>query len=362
MVPTTRVFRQLLLASLVVAMGAVACGVQAPEPTAQGSPIASSTSSLTADQATAQPAPISQILQSLESLSFDEFLEESFRQLTLRNPEAITAAGVAGQLGVRNDQLNDLSESYTLETYELQRGVLDILRSYPLEQLNEREQNSWKVYEWYLDDLVRGQQFQYYDYPLHHFVGSYHDELARLFTELQPMESQSDAEDYIARLWQVDRQVDQLLEGMQVRAELGVIPPDFILSMTRGQLTQFLGLRSPDPSSIDPAANPLLLTFQQRLQGIAGLDSEQVAALEAEALAAVERSVTPAFVRLLDYVGQLQQVAGSEPGVWRFPQGEAYYRYKLRSATTTDLSPVSRVDTSSNWRKTCALVAGAPCA
>ncbi len=332
-------FRRLLIAILVMAIGIVACSTQPAEPTVAVAPSAELTSSPRSEQATAQSAPIDEVLLSLEDLSFEAFLEESFRQLMLRDPEAITDAGVAEHLGVRNDQLNDLSEEFVLDTYELQRGMLDLLRAYRLEELDDKQQISWKVYEWYLDDLVRGQQFQYYDYPLHHFIRSYHDELVRLFTELQPMTTLSDAEDYVARLWQVERQIGQLLEGLAVREELGIVPPDFILSMARSQMVQFLDLRSPDPSSIEPGASPLYQTFTSKLDSIPGLSQEQAVALEAEAFGAIEQSVIPAYFRLLEYMDQLQQVAGREAGVQRFPQGDAYYRYLLRRETSTDLSP-----------------------
>lgn len=331
-----KTWRHILPAALAAAFGIISCSTQPAEPTVAAAPTAEATSSPLAELMT---APIDEVLLSLQDLSFETFLEESFKQLTLRDPEAITDAGVATELGVRNDQLNDLSEEYVQDTYELQRGILDILRSYPPQELDDKQQVSWKIYEWYLDDLVRGQEFQYYDYPLHHFVRSYHDELVRVFTELQPMTTLSDAEDYVARLWQVERQVGQLLDGLEAREQLGIVPPDFILTMARSQLVQFLDLRSPDPASIEPGANPLYQSFQTKLDSIPGLGQEQVAALEAEALSAVEQSVTPAYLRLLGYLDHLQQVAGPEPGVWRFPQGDAYYHYLLRRETSTDLSP-----------------------
>ncbi len=317
----------------------IGCSQRASTPAPSAIPLQVSPASLRTASTIGSPESIDEILASLADLPFNAFLEESFKQLTLRDPEAITEAGVAAELGVRNDRLSDLSEDYLLDTQALQRGILDLLHGYSIEDLNSKETISWEVYEWYLDDLVRGQEFMYYDYPLHHFIGSYHDELVRLFTEFQPMATTADAQDYVSRLRQVDRQVDQLLEGLRVREELGIVPPDFILAMARSQMLDFMGTRSSDPSSIDPQSNPLYEAFEAKLESIAGLNDEQRDRLIAEALEAMNESVVPAYLKLLDYLEHLQQIAGSEAGVWRFPEGEEYYRYMLRKETSTEMTP-----------------------
>jgi Tol biopolymer transport system component len=116
---------------------------------------------------------VAEIIARLEGLPLEEFFEESYRQLLLRNPETITYFGVAESLGMRNDRLNDLSDVYLRETQELESAILDLLRSYNRDDLPQGQQVSYDVYEWYLDDLVRGHEFMYYDYPVHHFLTNY---------------------------------------------------------------------------------------------------------------------------------------------------------------------------------------------
>jgi hypothetical protein len=50
--------------------------------------------------------------------------------LVKRRPEALTAGGVAAYYGMRNDQLNDLSDSFLQETQALEVEILDLLRGY----------------------------------------------------------------------------------------------------------------------------------------------------------------------------------------------------------------------------------------
>ncbi len=280
-----------------------------------------------------------EITKQLSGLPIDDFFEESYKQLVLRSPEYVTAMGMSEVYGIRNDQLNNLSDAYMRETADLQVAILELLRGYNRSELTPEQQLSMDVYEWYLDDLVRGQEFMYYNYPIHHFLVSYHDELIRLFTEYHTITTKEDAQDYIARLMQVDDQVAQLLEGMVRREEMGIIPPKFILEMATSVMYGYLGMRSPDPSSIKGESLSVYSVFRDRLERIDGLsESDKQEMLEA-ALDAINESFIPAYIDLLAYLDDLVNIATDDAGVWKFPNGDAYYAYMLRNQTSTDMTP-----------------------
>ena len=172
---------------------------------------------------------VAAIIAQLEGLSIDQFFEESYKQLLLRDPEYLTELGIAESFGLRNDQLTNISDAYIRETYELQAAILQLLREYDQESLTPEQKISYNVYEWYLDDLVRQQEFMYYDYPVTHFITGIQNELIHFFTDIHPVTSKQDAEDYIARLQQVNTKFDQLIEGLTLREQAGVIPPKFIV-------------------------------------------------------------------------------------------------------------------------------------
>ena len=58
------------------------------------------------------------------------FLDESVKRLFLRDPEMVTINGMAALLGVRNDELTNVSDGYIRETQRLQAGILDLLKKY----------------------------------------------------------------------------------------------------------------------------------------------------------------------------------------------------------------------------------------
>ena len=283
---------------------------------------------------TAMPA----IAVGLQGLALDEFFDESYRRLLLRKPEQITAIGIAERFGLRNDQLNDLSDAYVRETQKLEAAILDLLRAYDRAALSPEQQLSYDVYEWYLDNRVRGHLFMYHDYPLHHFLGSYHGELLLLFTETHPLDSIQDAEDYVSRLAQVDRQVGQLIEGLRLRESAGVVPPKFVLQMTHNALMDLLGITRGDTARINPQSLAVYAVFREKLANVDGLSAEASALLLDAAMDAVNTSFIPAFTELLKFVDDQLTRATDDAGVWKLPDGDAYYAYVLRDQNSTDLT------------------------
>ena len=53
---------------------------------------------------------------------------------------------------------------------------------------------------------------------------------------------------------------------------------------------------------------------------------------------AINASVIPAYQALVSYFEHLQKVTTNDAGVWKFPNGEAYYNYALSHYTSTDLT------------------------
>jgi hypothetical protein len=293
-----------------------------------------STSEARIDQAVLLDIP-----RRLQGLPLDDFFEESYKMLLVRSPERVTRLGIAESLNMRNDSLDNLSDAYTRETQELETAILALLRTYDRSAMSPEQQISYDVYEWYLDDRVRGHEFMYCDYPVHHFLGGYHDVLIRILTEIHPITSKRDAEDYVARLYQVDMQVDQLLEGLNLREKIGVIPPSFIVEMTIDQIINYLGTRSSNPADVRAESLSVYTVFREKLESLDDLSEQEKQELLDRALSTIRLSFIPAYMDLLDYLDHLLLIATEDAGVWKFPNGDAYYAYILRNQTSTDMTP-----------------------
>ena len=139
------------------------------------------------------------------------------------------------------------------------------------------------------------------------------------------VKGQADADAYLARIRAMARVVTQETERLRIDAGRGVIAPDFILDNVIGQQQALLGV---------PAEKARLATALGRKAKAARLPGDD----QARAQALVAQEVYPALAAQLAVLKDLRTRAGHDAGVWRLPDGEAYYRWLLREGTTTTLS------------------------
>jgi uncharacterized protein (DUF885 family) len=277
-------------------------------------------------------------LAQLEGLPIDEFFERSYHQLQLRDPDALVVSGLADEYGVPNNQFTDMSDGYVRETQQLETAILDLLRTYDYDTLSPDQQLSYDIYEWLLEDRVRGHPFAYYDYSVNSLtIWGKQNWVIDFMVNHQPISNKQEATDYIARLSHLDTWVEQLLAGLKRREEVGVIPPRYIIEESIGQVEGHLHMQGPD--SCDVEEIELYTSFRKKLAQIEAIGEEEKQDLLDAAKTEIERTFIPAFIELRDYLIHLKTVAGSAPGVSRFPDGEAYYAYLLHHETGTDLSP-----------------------
>ncbi|HET7843166.1 MAG TPA: DUF885 domain-containing protein, partial [Xanthomonadales bacterium] len=145
--------------------------------------------------------------------------------------------------------------------------------------------------------------------------------------------SKGDAEDYVARLRKFPLKFDQVIAGLKIRDEKGVVPPKFVVEKVLVQMRGFVdgGARK----------NPLYTTFVEKLDTLpAGtIDDATRTRLLADVEKAIDDAVFPAYAQLIAYFEALQPKATRNDGAWSLPEGDAYYAYQVASNTTTDMTP-----------------------
>jgi uncharacterized protein (DUF885 family) len=273
----------------------------------------------------------------IDGLGFGDFLEESYSLLLVRDPQALTSAGVAELFGMKNDQLNDLSDGYIRETQVIEGVILNVLRTFDREVLTPSEQTSYDVYEWYLDQQTRGHEFMYHEWPVHHFVNSYNFNFLIFLAEEHSVDSLEDAEGYVSRIQQIQRQVTQVIDGLERRVKLGIVPPAIIVEWTTARLANDLG-GTPRADVVPITSLPLYTSFEQRLDEVGVFSADVKTDLLNRAHAALAESWVPAWIELYQYMRSIQEMASDDAGVWALPDGDDFYEFLLRGHTSTELT------------------------
>ncbi len=279
---------------------------------------------------TSAPLELPAIADGLQGLDIDTFFEQSYIRLVTRYPEYITTLGLSDVLGVRKDQLNDMSDAYIRETQALEKATLTLLKTYDRAALTAEQQLSYDVYVWYLEDQIRGHEFADYDYIIRPGAIGYQDNLTLFFSDLYPLMNKQDAEDYIACLSQVETQMQQVVESLERRAEIGVVLPRGILQWIGGNLRKMANSHANE--------TPFYTAFEAKLNALDNVSAADKKALLEAAADAIEKSVLPGFDAPADLLEKQQRTATDAIGVSKIPNGEAYYAYLLRHYTTTDLT------------------------
>jgi len=136
----------------------------------------------------------------------------------------------------------------------------------------------------------------------------------------------ADCEAYLARVSGMARVLDQETALIASDAARGVMPPSFLASNALGQLTEFRKT---------PAAQQKLVTSVSERASKLGIAGDWAG----RATKLVEQLVYPALDRQITAFTRATAKAPDTAGVYRLPDGEAYYRWALQLGTTTTMTP-----------------------
>jgi len=266
---------------------------------------------------------------------FNHFGQRAMFLALQEDPERFTAAGMLDGtfLDFHSGKLTDSSPRQAVKVLAHMKRELATLKSYDRERLSKEEQLSYDVLRQYLEPIIEGEAFPYDAYGLYPVnpVDGVQAELPKFMATMHRVNDLRSAKRYLARLAAVPRKFDQLLETLRMRETMGAVPPRFILAHTLKQIQAFVNL--------EPEQNPFYQGLERGLGALQGLDPGTRRELLAQARELVADKIYPAYRSLEAVLQRQQRTADDRAGVWRLPNGEAYYRYLLKLHTTTDLSP-----------------------
>lgn len=304
------------LSSLVVALFACGGGTgSAPTPAAPAA-------DTPAAAAPAAAAPAAGRAQQLASL-YAEFWEENLRL----NPIQATMIGDPRY----NDQLpNSLSAEHRDRLRELHRRYLERAKQVGADGLSGQERLSYDIF-------VRDQatELEGFDYPQHLVPINQFNNIANLIAILgsgkgaQPFKTVADYEAWIRRAKQVPVVFDQAIANMREGVAKGIVRPRILMEKVLPQLDQHIVKKASDSTLWGPiAALP------------AGFSTADKQRLTAEYTALIDKTIVPAYRKLRGFIADEYLAKCSDTvGLNALPGGAAWYAYRVRESTTTDLNP-----------------------
>ena len=245
------------------------------------------------------------------------FFARAVLQVALESPEMLSSIHVLEQFGIKghNAELDDDSIAAGDRLFAHMKESRETLLSYEDEDLSEGDIMSKRIAMNMMDMLVEMEKLRFHNYPVNQFFGVQNG-FPSFMESTHQVHSTRDAEDYVSRLSQVGRKFEQVLDGLHRREELGILPPQFVVTKVLEEMRNFVAT---------PAEEGILmvsLTDKMKEAELAEDDQQRIAL---EARDQIESTVYPAYERLIDYFEVLDNKVSENNGVWALPDGDELY-------------------------------------
>ncbi|HEX5709034.1 MAG TPA: DUF885 domain-containing protein [Pyrinomonadaceae bacterium] len=234
----------------------------------------------------------------------------------------------ASSLGDRryNDRWTDLS----LEAFERRQrhrqDVLARLRRIDRRRLSAADQLNYDLFRKDFEEGIEGFKFRTYLLPINQRGGLQTDDE---LSDLLRFQTVKDYDDWLARLRNFPRYMEQTLALMREGKSAGMMWPKITLQRVPGQLDKQIVER--------PEDSPFYKPFKTFPNDIPASERER---LTREARQVISTQIVPGFREFKTYfTSEYLPAAYEQVGIWQWPNGAEAYAFSARSYTTTNMTP-----------------------
>lgn len=271
-------------------------------------------------------------------MTAENTLAQLAEELLRDYPETATSLGIdSGQRADLKFKLADRSAQGQKAIAQRTSARLERLKAIDTSNLNESTRIDVDVMRTAHEFASEGFRFPYGDVAFLNLTWSWRNapyvvaqntgaflEIPGLLAEQHTVEKPEDADAYLARLESYAAQLDGETQRLHAAAAQGVIAPDFLLDKTLNQLRLARGGTIADWSLVTSLANR-----SRKLTGDYASRATKIAS----------DKVAPALDRQIAELQAHRKRANGDAGVWKLPQGDAYYAWALAAGTTTRMTP-----------------------
>ena len=221
---------------------------------------------------------------------------------------------------------NDPSDDAEVASHTLQQATAAAMRaSFDPAKLSPEEALSFELFNAQAARAERLFPFRDDEYIFDQMNGA-QSQMPAFLINIHRVANVAEAEAYVERIRGMGPVLDALSSESARRAKNGVQPPKWVYAYV---ISDIENLMKPDNAVIEDIGAKV---------GKLDIDAGEKTRLTDAAKAAWAESAGPAYGRLLAEMKRQQAVAPTQDGIWRLPDGKAYYAALLANYTTTDMS------------------------
>ncbi|HME37788.1 MAG TPA: DUF885 family protein [Steroidobacteraceae bacterium] len=207
------------------------------------------------------------------------------------------------------------------------QDVLRKLDSIPVAQLSPAERLNYDVYHPQIAALIAAQLFRDYEMPANADTTFWTD---LGYTARRPFRTLQDYRNWILQMRDIPRYFREQTDEMRRGLKRGFTPPQITMKGRDASITAVT------------EATPEASLFYTPFKDMPGVPQAEQAALRAQAIAVIRDSVQPAYAELLAFM-RTEYLPGTRTSLaaYDLPDGQAFYRAKIREFTTLDEDPAA---------------------
>ena len=269
----------------------------------------------------------------MKPVSIDHFLGKELALGLIDSPEALTYIGLFDSFNwiTRHNSRLSIPEEGDNEkgVKELEKSIKTLYK-YKDSRLSNIQKSTKKIAIFDFENNLRQlKEFPHHDYPLNQ-IGGIHLNTIEFMSDMHPVRNVPEAQGFIDRVNLIKEVYLGTLFELEEQANAGIFPPEFVYGHVIGQLDKFINYSYEE--------HPLFTQFMKKVRDL-NLDSEQEDYFEEAIKKGIDESVTPGFILLKEFMVKTQINANKNHGIWSQPNGDEYYKLRIRSYTTTNYSP-----------------------
>ncbi|UKM65396.1 DUF885 domain-containing protein [Flavobacteriaceae bacterium GSB9] len=265
-----------------------------------------------------------------ESKKLNDFFQMSFERKLDNSPQFQTWLGIKKDYG----ELDDISPAADERNLLIKKEELQWLNdSINTNALSKDALLNYKLFRQNIENNITDYKYRLYTYPVNQLFGA-QSLLPSILISMHQIDNIKDAEDYISRLNSFNKYFTQLVENLKEREAFGIMPPKFVYDKVIQDSENILIGQPFDKSNKE---STLLKDFMKKVNNL-DADDEIKFNLEKQAREALLTSVKSAYEKLISFTKEQKSRANNDHGVWKFPDGEAFYNNALNRTTTTNLT------------------------
>lgn len=228
-------------------------------------------------------------------------------------------------------QWNDESDAAAINREKLQQASAAVMRTaYDPNTMSTEDALSFELFD--ADAKQSASLFRFRDHRyIFDQMNGVQSRLPAFLINIHRVSNDSEAKAYVSRIEGMGPVIGELAAEAERRANAGMGPPKWVYAHVLSDIDNLIG------SDGNVESNAVIADFDAKVDALAMTDTRK-AELRKAAREAWQTSAVPAYRDLRVLMTNMQARASTDDGVWRMPDGAAYYQALLANYTTTDLS------------------------